>query len=127
MAWGCRPTRHWIKRSQIKLTTTANAKLIMLKLFTKPGTSFATFNAGCAGTPVCKDTQTPQMINAPPVKKNSVNQSIRAATARLKVGSENAANAAMPGNAKSSVRSGSLVNKLATSVTTNMNEGHVKC
>jgi hypothetical protein len=58
--------------------------------------------------------QTTQMMKAQPEKKSSVNQSMKAAMLRRKVGSANAANVANAGNDNSKVRSADKVSKPVT-------------
>jgi hypothetical protein len=59
-------------------------------------------------------SHTTQMMKAHPEKKSSVNQSMKAAMLRRKVGNANAANVAKAGNDKSSVRSADKVSKPVT-------------
>ena len=78
--------------------------------------------AGWAGTPVCSDNQTTQMIKAPALKKISVNQSMKAPMLRRKVGNANAANEAMagsPNNKARSLKPDSQVEQMATSTNHN--------
>ena len=82
--------------------------------------------AGWLGTPVCIAIQTTQIINPHPEKNNKVNQSIREATGRLRVGKAKAANEAMAGKAKSSVLSDEPVVNVATKVTPMNHSGNTK-
>ena len=83
--------------------------------------------AGCAGHPVCSDSQTTQIINAPPEKKSKVNQSINAATLLFNVGKAKAAKHANAGSERRSVRSGFLDVTLAIKMTSHMKTGKTKC
>ena len=69
------------------------------------------------GTPVCMAIQMTQMMSAEPEKKSSVNQSIRADTLRLRVGSAKAARVAKAGKANSRERSPEAVLSVASSAT----------
>ena len=97
-------------------------KAIAPKLGTKPGAKRATLAAGCAGQPVCMAIQTTQMMKAQPEKNSRVNQSMKAATLRRKVGSAKAAKVASGGKASSRVRSADTVSK---AVTTASRENHM--
>jgi hypothetical protein len=61
--------------------------------------------AGLAGNPVCKESQTTQIINAPALKNSKVNQSIKALTLRFSVGKAKAAKVANAGKANNKERS----------------------
>ena len=71
--------------------------------------------------------QTTQITTPQPVKNSRVNQSIRAATLRCKVGRANAAKVARAGNASSRARSAGLVVSVAVRVTAANHSGSARC
>jgi hypothetical protein len=99
------PARHFTRPAHPSVAKPAMTKVVNENCATKPGASLPTLMAGWAGKPVCKDSQTVQIIRAPKLKKSSVNQSMNALMLRLKVGKAKAANVANAGKAKSSARS----------------------
>ena len=70
---------------------------------------------------------TTQIMNPQPEKNSSVNQSIRAATCRLSVGSAKAASAANAGRPSSKVRSDALLSRVAGKVTSMNQTGNIRC
>ena len=110
---GWRPKRQATTASQISVEAVASAKASPPNSGWKPGAKRATLAAGLLGTPVIIATQMTQMTTAADVKKSTENQSIKALTLRLSVGSAKAASTARAGNAISSARSEPASNKHA--------------
>jgi hypothetical protein len=101
----CLPVRHFTRLAHPRVAKPAMMKATHENWATKPGACLATLIAGWAGKPVCIEIQTVQMIRAPTLKNNKVNQSMNALMLRFKVGNAKAANVAKAGKAKSSARS----------------------
>jgi hypothetical protein len=113
----CLPARHFTRLAHPRVADPAMMNASHENCATKPGACLATLIAGWAGKPVCMEIQTVQIISAPKLKNNKVNQSMNALMLRFKVGSAKAANVAKAGNAKSNARSlmpDSQVLKMAT-------------
>ena len=70
---------------------------------------------------------TTHTTSAQPEKKSRVNQSIKAVTVRLRVGSAKAANAASAGRPSSSERSLDAVSTVVTSATPRNHRGNARC
>ena len=127
MAERCRPARRFTSQPQATVAKAANRQGRMTKRGSKPGASRATLAAGCGGKPVSIATQTTQMTMAQPVKKIRVNQSTRAETLRLSVGSAKAASVARAGSANSRARSPARVNSVAPTVMSANQMGRARC
>ncbi len=127
MAERCCPVLHCTSQIQVKVAKSATTKALRPKLGKKPGRSLATFAAGCGGQPVCMANQTTQMMNAHPLKKIRVNQSIKALTLLCRVGKANAANAAKKGNDKSKTRSGGTLSMALIAQSVPKHKGIKRC
>ena len=127
MACRWRPTRQATSQPQAMVASSAGSRSSQENSGLNPGASLATLAAGLAGTPVCMANQITQITKAHPLKKTSVNQSIRADTLRRSVGSANAARAAMAGRASSSERSKSGLIALLTTLTSAAHNGSATC
>ena len=101
----CLPARHFTRLAHPRVADPAMMNASHENCATKPGACLATLIAGWAGKPVCMEIQTVQIISAPKLKNNKVNQSMNALMLRFKVGKAKAANVAKAGKAKSSARS----------------------
>ena len=127
MAARWRPTRHFTSQAQTSVASSAIAKAGSEKLASKPGAWRSTLAAGCRGNPVCMATQMIQIMSPQPVKNSSVNQSIKEATLRCKVGNANAAKVASGGKASNRARSAGRVVKAATTATPANHSGSARC
>jgi hypothetical protein len=126
MAARWRPIRQATNQAQASVANKANAKAGAENSGKKPGAKRATLAAGWAGKPVCMATQITQIVSAHTLKNNRVNQSIKAPKLRRRVGSAKAANAEMPGKAKSKVRSDMPVSQVPPKVTSTNHKGKAK-
>ena len=118
--------RQTTNQIQVIVASVAMSKVSHSKLGSKPGKRRLTFAAGCDGQPVCIAIQMTQMMKAQPEKKMRVNQSIKAATLRRRVGKAKAASVASAGSANKRVCSADCVSKAVLTVSAVNHMGKTK-